>query len=60
MRKNYKALGLDIDGTLTNSEKIVLQLFMSPKSNTNAPIRVAMPIRNGMSSFNQICFLDLK
>ena len=46
--------------TLTNSEKIVLQLFMSPKSNTNAPIRVAMPIRNGMSSFNQICFLDLK
>ena len=21
MRKNYKALGLDIDGTLTNSEK---------------------------------------
>ncbi len=23
MRKNYKALGLDIDGTLTNSEKII-------------------------------------
>ena len=45
---------------LTNSEKIMLILFMSPKSNTNAPIRVAMPIRNGISSFNHICFLDLK